>query len=220
MKSIKLVIFDLDGTLVNAYPAITKSFNYTMAKVGAKLQSAKVIKQAVGSGDSNLLAPFVSRSKLAQALAIYRRHHRRFLAGDCRVFKGVYEVLDNLKKGGYKMAVASNRPSEFSLILIRCLKLKKYFDYVLCADKLKYGKPNPMILKKIMWRIGAKPSETIYVGDMTIDARTGRRAGVKTIIVTTGSSTKSEVSAEQPAFIIQEISRLPKLITGLEKFKN
>ncbi len=212
MKKVKLIIFDLDGTLVNAYPAIVRSFNYTMAKVGAKAQSVRVIKHAVGKGDSSLLEPYVSREKLDQALLIYRKHHRVSLGKDSRVFKGVYKVLDNLKKNGYKMAVASNRPTEFSLILIRHLKLKVYFDYILCADKLKKGKPNPMILKKIMRRIGVKPSEAVYVGDMALDAQAGRRARVKTVILTTGSSSKREILAQNPAYIIRSIKGLLKII--------
>lgn len=212
MDRTKLVIFDLDGTLVNAYPAITRSFNYAMIKIGAKPQSAGVIKRAVGWGDGNLLKPFVPKNKLDQALLIYRKHHRVSLIKYSWLFAGVHKVLRGLKNKGYKLAVASNRPTEFSLILIRHLKLKKYFDYILCADKLKKGKPNPTILKKIMQQIGTKPSETVYVGDMALDAQAGRRAKVKTIIVTTGSSNKKEISAQKPAFIIKSIKDLPKAI--------
>jgi HAD superfamily hydrolase (TIGR01549 family) len=120
-------------------------------------------------------------------------------------------ILQLLKQRGHKLAVASNRPSHFSWILIRHLGLEKYFDYVLCADSLRYRKPHPLILRKIMRHFSLKPGQTLYVGDMTIDAKAGRRAGVNTIIVTTGSSDWLEIKKEKPDFIIRKITDLLKL---------
>ena len=117
-----------------------------------------------------------------------------------------------LKEEGYYLAIASNRPTRFSGILIRHLGLKKYFDYVLCADKLRHIKPHPEILEKIMQRFKAKPTETLYIGDMTIDAQAGKRAGVKTIIVTTGSSTKLQIRKEKPYRILKRIGELVFLL--------
>ncbi len=129
-----------------------------------------------------------------------------------RVFKGVYGLLSYLKKRHYALAVASNRPTRFSLILIKHLKLIKYFDYTLCADKLKRGKPDPEILHNIMRKLGVKPSEAIYVGDMAIDAQAGRRAKIKTIIVTTGSSTEREILREKSGQVIKKITDLLKVL--------
>ena len=78
-NKIKLVAFDLDGTLVNAYPAIVKSFNFTMRKMGRPGQSDLTIRRAVGWGDTNLIRPFVSRDDLDEAMATYRNHHKTSL---------------------------------------------------------------------------------------------------------------------------------------------
>lgn len=211
-SSIKLIIFDLDGTLIDAYPAITKSFNYVMAEFGYKPQNSSVIRKAVGWGDKSLLKPFVTIRDLNKALYVYRRHHAVSLVKYSSVFPKVYLLMSYLKDKGYKLAVASNRPTRFSWILLRHLKLKKYFDYVLCADKLRSGKPNPEIINKIMRRFKVIPFETMYVGDMPIDAQTGRRAGVKTIIVTSGSSTKKEIEAEKPGIILKNAVDLLKIL--------
>jgi len=193
MKNIRLVIFDLDGTLIDAYKAIYQSLNFTVAKLGYPCQSISVIRRAVGWGDKNLLRPFVDAEDLASALAVYRKHHEKSLLRYSRVFPQVKKLLASLKSKGYKLAVASNRPTKFSEILIRHLDLKKYFDFVLCADKLKKGKPHPEILKKIMKRFFIPPEQTLYVGDMAIDAQAGKGAAVRTVIVTTGSSNLSEI---------------------------
>lgn len=212
MKNIKLIIFDLDGTLVNAYPAIINSFNYTLQKLGYSRQKGLIIRRAVGWGDENLLKPFIRKEDLKRALLVYRQHHKNALLKYTRLFPKAESILRYLKSKGYKLAVASNRPTRFSYILIRHLKLKKYFNYVLCADKLKQGKPHPEIINKIMQKLSILPQQTVYIGDMAIDAQAGRRAKVKSIIVTTGSSAKEEILKERPYRIIRRITELLRII--------
>ncbi len=212
MKKIKLIIFDLDGTLIDAYEAITKSFNFAMKRFGYPRQSRTAVRRAVGWGDAQLLRSFVKAEDLDRVLKIYRGHHKTSLIKYSKVFPRVRRLLAGLKAKGYKLAVASNRPTRFSLILIRHLRLKPYFDYVLCADKLKAGKPHPEILRLIMARFSARPDETVYVGDMVIDAQAGKRAGVKTVIVTTGSSSIKDIRAQKPWKTVKKIKILRKLI--------
>jgi len=212
MPKVKAVIFDLDGTIIDAYPAIISSFNYAMEKLNRRRQPGLVIRRAVGWGDRNLLAPFLPADKIDHGIALYRRHHRQALIKLSRVFPGVYPQLERLKASGYKLAVASNRPTEFSLILLKHLQLDKYFDYVLCADKLNAGKPHPEILIKILRKFKIKNTEAVFVGDMVIDSQTGRRAGIPTIIVTTGSSSLSQIKKEKPCLIIKKISELAGIL--------
>lgn len=100
MKRVRLIIFDLDGTLVDAYPAIIESFNYTMQKLGYPAQNPLIIRRAVGWGDENLLKPFIKEKDLKKALFLYRKHHRRSLMRKSRLFKGVPRILSYLKKPG------------------------------------------------------------------------------------------------------------------------
>lgn len=212
MKNIKLVIFDLDGTLVNAYPAIYRSFNYVMWELGYPIKDDLTIRKAVGWGDENLLRPFVEAKDLKRAALLYRRHHEQSLIKGSRLLPKVRLLLRRLKSKGYKLAVASNRPTKFSLILIRHLKLEEYFDYVLCADKLKKGKPHPEILNRIIQKFSFRPKETLYVGDMVIDAQAGRRAKIKTIVVTTGSSMVKELKREKPYRLMHRVSGILRLL--------
>jgi len=212
MQNIKLIIFDLDGTLVDAYAAINSSFNYVLRNLGLKPQSAGIIRSSVGWGDRNLLKPYVPGKDLKRALSLYRKHHKQSLLRHSRLYPQAGPLLRQLKAQGYKLAVASNRPTEFSLILLRHLRLLDLFDYVLCADKLKSGKPNPEILNKIIKRFTFKKSQVLYVGDMAIDAQAGRRAGVNTVIVSGGSSSNLEIKKEKPFRIIPAIGKLAKIL--------
>lgn len=212
MKDLKLIIFDLDGTLVDAYKAITDSFNYTMRSIGARQRNSSVIRRSVGWGDENLLKPFIKERDLKKGLLIYRGHHRKALIKGSRFYPGTKKLLRYLKNKGYKIAVASNRPTKFSWILIRHLGLKKYLDYVLCADKLRRGKPDPEIMERILQRFSLKPKDALYVGDMTVDAQVGKRSKIKTVIITTGSSSRAEIEKERPFLVITKVTQLLNLL--------
>jgi HAD superfamily hydrolase (TIGR01549 family) len=147
-------------------------------KLGHKKAAYLKIRKAVGWGDRRLLAAFLPEKDIDRALLIYRRHHRVSLKKCSRILPYSKGVLDYLRGNKIKAAIASNRPTEFTNILLNSLGIKGCFDYVLCADKLVEGKPNPEILLKIMRELKIDPRETLYVGDMVIDVETGRNAGV------------------------------------------
>jgi len=216
-RKILLVIFDLDGTLVNAYKAVAESLNYSMKKSGFPLIDADTIKRSVGWGDRHLIEGFVGEERAQSVLEIYRKHHKASLKNGTRFLPGAFNILKWLRKEGCLLAIASNRPTRFSKIILRCLNIDRYFDIVLCADKLRRPKPYPDILLEILRRKKLNKGQAVYVGDMVIDAQTGRRAGVTTVIVTTGSSTPAEVRKEKPFAIIPNISRLRKIIQKLNQ---
>ncbi|MDO8749390.1 MAG: HAD family hydrolase [Candidatus Omnitrophota bacterium] len=211
-ERIKLVIFDLDGTLVDAYEAITQSVNFTLKKLGYEEAPAKRIRLAVGWGDRKLLGAFIEEKDLNPALVIYRGHHRIALTKYTKLLSGAKELLEYLKQRDFKTAIASNRPTEFTHIILRCLDLRKYFDYVLCADKLPEGKPHPEILLRIMKKLKIKPEQVMYVGDMTIDVETARNAGVIAIAVGGGSSSLAEIKKAGPFKIIKSPASLMKIL--------
>jgi phosphoglycolate phosphatase len=212
--SIRLVIFDLDGTLVNAYKAVFESINFAMKTSGFPTISAHTVKRSVGWGDRHLITKFVGPEHAPDVLAVYRRHHRTSLQNGTKLLPGALDLLRALKKSKYKIAVASNRPTKFSLIILKRLNIKKYFDYVLCADKLKKGKPHPAILQKILKRFALAPRQAIYVGDMIIDLQAGHRAKVKTVAVVTGSCTRKELAGFKPYAIISRVDQVRRLLNG------
>jgi len=209
---LKLVIFDLDGTLVDAYTAIHKSLNFTLKKLGYGRASFLSARRAVGWGDRRLVAKFVKDADLDKALRVYREHHKESLLKYSKVLPEARKVLEGIKKRRIKIAIASNRPLKFTNILLRHLALKKYFDVVLCAKNKDEFKPNPHLLLKIIHRLKAKKEEALYVGDMAVDVYAGKNAGIKTIAVLGGSSPVKELRLAQPHKFIAKISDLPEVL--------
>lgn len=212
MKKIKLVVFDLDGTLINAYPAVYRSVNYTVKKFGFAPITHQTIKRTVGWGDRHLLQSFIGDKNLDQALKVYRQHHALALRQDTTLLPGALKILQYLQAQRLKIAVASNRPTKFSRIAIEYLKINQFFDCVLCGDKVSRPKPAADILKMILKKFALKPSEALYVGDMGIDVLTGRRARVKTLAVATGSSTMTELAALKPLAVVRNVYQARKFL--------
>jgi HAD superfamily hydrolase (TIGR01549 family) len=193
MSEKQLYIFDLDGTLVDAYKAIEKSLNFTLKKLGYNAVPFQKVKKTVGKGDKLFMQSFFDEKDIGNALKIFRKHHRKSLMAFTKLKPYAKFLLRNLKKKDKILAIASNRPSAFTNIILKALGIRKYFDYVLCADQIESLKPKPKILNIIVKKFKARKENTVYVGDMRIDLETARRAKIDAIFVTGGSSSINEV---------------------------
>ena len=208
----KLFIFDLDGTLINAYPAIIESMNFTLRRMNHPEAEPDRIIRSVGMGNDGLMKKFFSDQEVPEARQIYREHHRVNLAGKISLLPGALALLRNLKAKGKLLAVASNRPMETASLLIKILEIEVYFDRVLTGEEVNQPKPAPDILIALLDYFQISREEAVYVGDMDIDVETGAAAGVKTIIVVTGSSTREEIEAARPDIIIDSLEQFPECL--------
>ncbi|MBF0490343.1 MAG: HAD family hydrolase [Candidatus Omnitrophica bacterium] len=206
------MIFDLDGTLVNAYPAVVSSVNFTLQKLGFPKKTAYQIKRAVGWGDKQLVVQFVGEELAGEALQLYRQHHLKALETGVRFLPGSRALLKWCRAQGLMLAIASNRPLMFTKVILQGLGVEEMFDQVLCGDQVKKAKPYPDMLLSICRKCKIKKSETLFVGDMTIDLNCGARAGIRTVGVATGSNTKKELLELKPYKIIDSINQLKTLI--------
>jgi phosphoglycolate phosphatase len=209
---IKLIIFDLDGTLINAYPAVEETLNYTLGRFGLSPIDSDTIKRTVGWGDRQLVQTFVGEERIDKAIAIYREHHAGALLRGSSLLPGALRLLKFLKKQGYRLAVASNRPKKYSLIVMEHLKIFSFFECVLCGDELERPKPYPDILLSILEKMHFEAAQTVFVGDMVIDIETGRAAKIRTIAVTTGSCSLAELEEARPWKIINRVDELENLL--------
>jgi len=204
----KIAAFDLDGTLIDAYPAVAKTFNYALEKLGYPPVPPETIKRAVGGGDKDLAGKFVRKEDVPRLISVYRENHIRFFSEGIRLLDGTGELLSFLKENGLKVGLATNRAKFAVPALLEKLNIKQYFDIICTTDDVRNPKPHPDMLEKIMDFCNAGSRDDIfYVGDMDIDYFTGRNAGVDTYIVLTGSSPKETLEK------LDDIKMFDSLIT-------
>jgi phosphoglycolate phosphatase len=219
MPAIKLIIFDLDGTLVDAYKAVADSVNNALASCGHAPVDEESIKRSVGWGEKALIEKLTGGVDAERVLSVYRVHHRTALKAGTKFLPGARQLIGELKSKGYRLAIASNRPSYFTQIILRHLAINRHFASVVCADDVPNPKPSADMLEAILRRLSLAKGEALYVGDMALDVQTGKRAGMVTVSVVTGSSSRQEIEREGPDFVIENIGLLRGVLDTLENEK-
>ncbi|MDD5613814.1 MAG: HAD family hydrolase [Candidatus Omnitrophica bacterium] len=208
----KLVIFDLDGTLVDAYSAIEKALNAVRVHFNREPVGYNEVKSAVGWGDKNLIKSYFSSDEAERALEIYRQEHAKTLLEHAKLMPFAEDILNYLKSKGYFVALASNRPAAFAGIILKNLGISIFFDYVICADEIDVLKPAPDMVLKIAKDLNVELEKSVYVGDMTIDIQTAENAGIIAIAIATGTSPRKDLENKNPYAVIGSLIELKNLL--------
>lgn len=190
--AVKLIIFDLDGTLVNSLEDISVSLNYALAEAALPGLAIEQTVKYIGGGVDNLVNLAVMNTDLSgkpegikeTVLKSFLNYYFTHVADFTRPYEGVIPALEALS--GYKKAVVSNKTEHLSGKLLRELGMDRYFDLISGSDSFDELKPSPQPLIKTMEKLGALVNETVMVGDSSTDVEAGHRAGVKTIAVAYG----------------------------------
>ncbi len=210
---IRLIIFDLDGTLVDSSVDLTNALNFALEPSGLEKLTAKQTKQLVGEGITklieNLLGPErhdMHSGMLDRFMDYYSSH----LIDHTRPYPGVTETLAGLCD--YKKAVVSNKRESLSREVLQRLGLLTYFDLVFGSDSAGAKKPSPAPLLKAMQVLSCGPRETMIIGDSNFDIEAGKAAGTSTCAVTYGFR---DVRLLQGAdSFIESFSEIPALLSG------
>jgi len=208
----KLAVFDLDGTLVDAYQAIHTTLNEILGALGYSLLSYDTVRRSVGHGAVTLFKNFLRPEDMDRALRAYREKHPRHIRSQARLMSGTRELLAFLRARDLRIAAATNRIRSEALELVSSLSIAPFFDLVLAADDVREMKPHPEMLLTAMDRLGATPDATFFVGDMVIDLETARRAGVDSYLVLTGSHTREDFAAFPNAAILPDLPSLQRVL--------
>jgi phosphoglycolate phosphatase len=211
MKPVSLLIFDLDGTLVNTLEDIASSVNFTLQKLGRPVVPLDSIRQFVGDGIEMLMRRALNGRDefLPDAVGIYKVHHSRNLLVRSRLYPSVIGVLEHFRS--IPKAVISNKTSEFVQPLLDGLKISRFFHTIIGADRGLPLKPAPDAVLRVLSDVGVPRDRTVMVGDGATDIQAGKAAGVMTCAVTYGFRSGDELREAGPDFVIHEFSELKNL---------
>jgi phosphoglycolate phosphatase len=213
--NIKLIIFDLDGTLIDTAADITHALNYAVLPYLRKKITVEETIKLVGEGITRLIEKLLvpDRTELGPVVQDrFIQYYTEHLHDYSQPYPGVRETLDALN--GYKKAVLSNKRESLSRRLLESLNLSSYFDIILGSDSVEEKKPSPKPVLQTLAMLSLRPENAIMVGDSDYDIEAGRAAGVSTVAVSYGYR---DVSVLQNAdFIIDDIRELPPKVTILD----
>lgn len=185
VDAVRLLVFDLDGTLIDSRRDLVNSVNATLAHLDRPELPAEVIASYIGDGAGMLVRRALGDPKdealFEGALAFFLDYYREHKLDYTRPYPGVLESIEALRLGPdgapRKMAVLTNKPIGPSQAICDALGLSRYFFRVYGGNSFATKKPDPQGLKALIAEAGADPFETVMIGDSEIDVRTARSAG-------------------------------------------
>jgi phosphoglycolate phosphatase len=215
-RSIKLVIFDLDGTLIDSRLDLVHSVNAALRHIGRVELPDDVIASYVGDGAPVLIqralgGEAVEEAIVRKGLEFFLAYYREHKLDHTTVYGGIPESLAAIQRpakdnDGFsrKMAVLTNKPVMPARAIVEALGLGPFFSQVYGGNSFGTKKPDPEGSQELLQEFGANPGETVIVGDSHVDIETGRNAGLWTVGVTYGfaphtlSDAAPDVSLDSP----------------------
>ncbi len=207
----ELIIFDLDGTLIDSRDDIARAVNATFAEMGYPVVDKDVIKDNIGWGVRALLEkllPEKDDATVERARKLFLDHYSENLMVDTHLYDGVVPTLEGLKERGKTLALVTNKPLGLSERIMEGFGIRGYFSAILGGDSVVNKKPHPEPIIKVMELTGFTPERTLYVGDTGADLDASRGAGVDFIAVSYGFADVEELVRRGCRQVIERIDEL------------
>ncbi|MFY9269765.1 MAG: HAD-IA family hydrolase [Candidatus Manganitrophaceae bacterium] len=219
MNPVSLLIFDLDGTLIDSKRDIAASVNLTFRDLGLPEKSLEVIYGYVGNGVRRLIIDTLETEDndlIQHSLEIFERHYLEHLLDETDLYPGMREVLHHFRNR--KKAVVTNKPALYSDRIIDGLETRKDFDLVVGSNPLVNLKPHPDMILLALERLEVPPSEAVMIGDSVNDVQAARAAGIRSCGVGYGLSDPDLLRAEQPDYFAETVTDLKHLFDLRKEF--
>jgi phosphoglycolate phosphatase len=197
INSIKLIIFDLDGTLVDSLADLTAAVNRMLQHLGRAPVDKDAVRGMVGKGARNLVERALtgaSSAEIDDGLRLFLAFNEENLADHTLLYPGVVETLERLQMAGRQFAVVSNKNTRHCRMLLERLQVDRFFPAVLGADSVPTIKPSPEPLLAVMRASAVSAAETVMVGDSINDIAAGKGAGVVTVGCSWGYGRPAELA--------------------------
>ena len=218
--ALDLVLFDLDGTLLDTAPEIADATNDTLQALGLAGVDDASIRQWIGHGALQLLAKALAQgwalapeavpadARWAQAQAVFRQAYGQRCGTRSTFYPGVLETLQGLSAQGVPMAVLTNKEASFAQRVLHAHRLMPYFSALIGGDTLPTKKPHPDGVQHLLLQHGARTTHTVLVGDSVVDAQTARAAGIACWLVPYGYNGGMDVHQAGAHRVVASVTEL------------
>ncbi len=222
MQRRNIVVFDLDGTLVDSAPDLGRALAHVLSDLGAAAPPIEAMRNWIGGGGRKMVARgletaglVLSEAAFEDAVESFLAHYRAHISDNSEVFSGVHETLAALQGNGVRMGVCTNKKAEYSVQLLADLGLDRFFGgVVLGGDSLAMRKPDGRHVLGVIERLGGTRGQAVMVGDSATDVNAARDAGVPVIAVSFGYSDTPAAELGADA-MIDDFADLPAALAAL-----
>ena len=223
-QALRLVMFDLDGTLIDTAPEIADAVNDTLAQCGLPLVSQQQVRDWIGHGTRTLLIAALASAQgrtvqeigadpdLPRIAGIFDGHYQNRCGSSSQPYPHVVEVLDSLRAHGVHLAVVTNKEGRYTDTVLRAHQFDKRFDLVISGDTLASKKPDPAGIAHCLAHCAVTAAQALFVGDSSIDAATARNAGVPVWLLPYGYNMGQAIEACGPDRVIPDMRALLALL--------
>lgn len=222
LSSIKLIAFDLDGTLLNSVPDLAIAADKASQALGYSPVSEQQVSEYIGNGADVLIARSLSQSLiisdqlspeiLAKGRQLFDEFYEQGGHKLSHLYPNVKETLASLHEAGYTMALVTNKPSKFVPHVLAQHGIEHYFSDVIGGDTFPEKKPNPMALNWLLEKHGVSTDEMLMVGDSSNDMKAAKNAGCRSFGVTYGYNHGEPITASSPDFVADNIAQLLDIV--------
>jgi phosphoglycolate phosphatase len=217
MTAIRLIAFDLDGTLVDSAPDLACAVGLMARELQVAPPGLAQVRSWVGDGVRRLVKRALTGMRdgeppaelYERGMEAFRRHYREHLADESQLYPGVHQVLEQLAAARMPLACVTNKSAEFTAPLLRALGLDTFFAVVVSGDTLAQRKPEPAPLLYAAQSLRLGPGQSCMVGDSANDVRAARGAGFQAVAVSYGYGDASELAAAGPEIVLESLRQLP-----------
>jgi phosphoglycolate phosphatase len=219
--AVKMVMVDLDGTLIHTAPDLANCANRMLRDLGCGEWPLEKVMTWIGNGVPRLVKRALTGEMMAEpdtalydkALPLFQQHYAAAVSELSRPYPGVIEGLQQLAAAGFELACITNKAEAFTLPLLRDLGLQDYFKLVLSGDSLPKQKPDPLPLQHACRHFGITPEHGVLIGDSSNDVQAARAAGMPVICVTYGYNHGHDIRESYPDAVVGSLAEVPRYLT-------
>ena len=209
----KLVMFDLDGTLIDSVPDIATATDTMLLALGQSPAGPAQVREWVGNGAATLVARALAHAGIdadqqAQAMTLWRAAYSLCCTRDTKLYPGARTCLQAMHQSGIHMALVTNKPVQFAQPILQHLGIAQYFRLVLGGECVAAKKPAPDMLLDAMSDAGSRPEHSLMVGDSAADISAAQAAGVRVVAVSYGYDRGAPVHTLAPDLVLDDLSAL------------